>query len=174
MATTHWRDRLHLLIWVALATGGIGLALLLTTTWMIFLTTSAGDLVAAYRVGQEPWTSIAIVLVLVGATATVALGGIGTLARLDLVRAVLLIFPVLVAVAWWAAALDVVRYPGFRGPDPVGFAFSLPIPAAVGLLLPALGAAVLAMSADPERRPPLRMRPVHDESSPPREPGVDG
>ncbi len=173
MVTKRWRDRTDQLIWVALAIGALGLALLLTTTWIIFLTTAAGDLVSAYQVGEEPWTSIALVLVLAGATATVGVGAIGTLARMDLVRTVLLIFPVLVAIAWWAAALDLVRYPGFRGPDPVGFAFTLPIPAAVGLLLPAIGAAVLAMSADPERRPPLRMRPVHDEPNPPREPGAE-
>jgi hypothetical protein len=40
------------------------------------------------------------------------------------------------------------------------------VPATVGLLLPAAAIAILAMSADPERRPPLRLRPVHDEPQP--------
>ena len=80
-------------------------------------------------------------------------------------------------IAWWAAALGLVGYPGFDGPDPAGFAFSEPIPAVVGLLFPSLGIAALSMSADPERDllfvptgdperlPPVRMRPVHDDLS---------
>jgi hypothetical protein len=161
MAT--WRERLHQLTWATLAVAGLGLALLLTTAWIVFLTTPAGDLVAAFQAGEEPWTTIGLLLTLAGASGTVLLGTVGTLVRLDLVRAVLLIPPVVVAAGWWAAAVDLVRYPDFAGPDPVGFAFDFPIPAAVGLLLPAVAIAVLAMSADPERRPPVRMRPVHDE-----------
>jgi len=174
MERARWRGRLDLLTWASLAIGGLGLALLLTTAWIAFLTTSAGDLVAAYRSDQEPWTGIAIVLALVGFTATALLGALGTLARLDLVRGVLLVLPLALAVAWWVAALGLVAYPGFSGPDPVGFAFSEPIPAAVGLLLPALGIAALAMSADPERQPPVRLRPVHREPRPPREPDEIG
>jgi hypothetical protein len=164
-----WRTRLQQLTWTALAVAGLGMALLLTTAWIVFLTTPAGDLVAAYQAEEEPWTAIGVVLTLAGATGTVVLGVVGTLARTDLVRGVLLIPPIAVAAGWWAAALDLVRYPDFIGPDPVGFAFDFPVPAAVGLLLPAVAIAILAMSADPERRPPVRLRPVHDEPRETRE-----
>lgn len=159
----NWRMRLDQLTWAAVAIAGLGLALVLTTAWIVFLTTSAGDLVIAYRAGEEPWTSIGVVMTLTGATASVVLGTIGTLARLDLVRTVLLIPPLVVAAGWWAAAIDLVSYPDFVGPDPVGFAFTLPIPAGIGLLLPAIAAVILSLSANPERRPPVRLRPVHDE-----------
>ncbi len=161
-----WRERLHLLTWTTLAVAGVGLALLLTTAWIVFLTTPAPDLVAAYRADEEPWTTIGVILTLAGATGTVLLGVVGTLARLDLVRGVLLIPPLAVAGGWWAAAMDLVRYPDFIGPDPIGFAFDLPVPVTVGLLLPAVAIAILAMSADPERRAPVRLRPVHDELQP--------
>ena len=170
MAT--WRERLHQLTWATLAVAGLGLALLLTTAWIVFLTTPAGDLVAAYQADEEPWTTIAVLLILAGATGTLLLGTLGTIVRLDLVRTVLLIPPVAVGAGWWAAALDLVRYPDFTGPDPVGFAFGFPVPVAVGLLLPAVAIAILAMSADPERRPPVRLRPVHDEPREARDPDL--
>jgi hypothetical protein len=161
MAT--WLSRLHRLVWLALAVAFAGLALLLVTAWIMFLTTSAGDLVAAYRAGEEPWTSIGVALALAGATAGIILGATATILRWDLVRIVLLVPVAMLGFAWWAAALGLVGFPDFAGPDPIGFAFGFPLPAAIGLLLPAAAVAVLALSADPERLPPVRLRPVHDE-----------
>lgn len=160
---TTWGSRLHQAIWAALAVAGLGLALLLVTAWIMYLTTSAPDLVAAYQVGEEPWTSIGMMLTLIGAGACLLLAAVATLVRFDLVRIVLLVPTVVLAFGWWAAALGLIGFADFTGPDPVDFAFRFPIPAGVGLLLPALAAAVLALSADPERLPPVRMRPVHDE-----------
>jgi len=169
---TTLRMRLEQLTWAAVVVATAGLALLLTTAWVLFLTTNVGDLVAAYNAREEPWTSIGIVLTLVGATAAALFAAAGTLSRFDLVRSVLLVLPAAVLLGWWAAAVDLVDYPDFSGPDPIGFAFAFPIPTAIGLLVPAAVMIVLAEIDEPERRPPVRMRPVHDEP-PRREPDPD-
>lgn len=158
--------RLEQATWAAVAVAGAGLALLLTTAWVLFLTTNVGDLVAAYNAREEPWTTIGVVLTLLGATATALFAAAGTLARFDLVRSILLVPPAAVVLGWWAAAVGLLDYPGFNGPDPIGFAFAFPIPAAIGLLVPAAVIVVLAEIDEPERRPPVRMRPVHDEPRP--------
>jgi hypothetical protein len=170
---TQLRARLEQATWTSVVVAGLGLALLLTTAWVLFLTTDVGNLVDAYQAREEPWTSIGVVLTLVGASAAALFAAAGTLARVDLVRSVLLIPPVVVALGWWAAAVDLVNYPGFAGPDPIGFAFAFPIPAAVGLLVPAAVMIVLAEIDAPERRPPLRMRAVHDQLPVQRAPDPD-
>lgn len=170
---TRLRRRVEQLTWAFVAIAGLGLALMLTTAWVNFLTTDVGNLIAAYEAREEPWTSIAVVLSLVGATGAALMGAAGTLARLDLVRSILLVPPSLVIAGWWAAAMAIVDYPGFVGPDPIGFAFRFPIPAAVGLLVPAAVIIVLAEIDEPERRPPLRMRPVHEELPVRRDPDPD-
>jgi hypothetical protein len=163
--------RLAQLLWAALAVVGTGLSMLVVTAWVVFLTTDRTTLVDGYWARREPWTSLGVALGVAGSTAAVPLGLMGTVWRRDLVRTLLMVPPIGLVVAWWLAALGAVPFPGFIGPDPIGFAYERPIVGAVALVLPAVAAAVLALSADPDRPARVRMRPVHPErpnnSSPP-------
>jgi hypothetical protein len=106
---------------------------------------------ARSRLRQLTWASLALI-------------GLGSAALM------LLVLPVWLALAWWSAALGILRYPGLRHADPLRFAHSEPVVAAFALLLPAVAAAVLALSADPDRPRRVRLRPVHDQSDKPEPP----
>jgi hypothetical protein len=135
-------ERAGLLTWVGLALVGIGPSVLLVTTWVVYLNDTSLGLWAGY--GNEPWTSLGIVVTLAGAVVAQLAASARVLARGDWLRRVLVVPLALVPGAWWATALGVVPFPRFTRNDPIEFAYTLPVAAAVMLLLPAVVAAVLA------------------------------
>lgn len=150
----------ELVVWAGLGAIGLGLAGLLVHAWVEVLNDPGIGLVDAYWRGRVPWVPLGILPVLAGSAAAVAAGTLLTIGRGDWVRWFLLIPVLFVAGTWWAIALGLLPFPRFSGPDPVGFAYALPEIAALGLLLPALAAAVIAIfPMQPDRR--IRFRRVH-------------
>jgi hypothetical protein len=156
-------SRLRVPTWASLVLIGLGLAVLIVICWIYFLRTPGSDLIDGYWAKPEPWSSAGLVLGIAGASATVLLATVATLLRADIVRVLLLLPPIGLALAWWAAALGILRYPGLRHADPLRFAHAEPVVAAFALLLPAVAVAVVALSADPDRPRRVRLRPVHDQ-----------
>ncbi|MGH2368683.1 MAG: hypothetical protein ACRDI2_10820, partial [Chloroflexota bacterium] len=118
------------------------------------------SVVDGYWIGREPWTSAGVIVVLAGSALALLAAAAATMARGDWVRRVLLIPVLAMPILWWMTALGAIPYPRFDAPDPVTLAYSVPGGAAVALILPALGAAALALlPIGPDLRP--RMRPIH-------------
>jgi hypothetical protein len=156
---------------------GLGPAGLLVLAWTEVLNRPGLTLVDGYWIGREPWTSIGVVTALTGAVAGLLGGALVLALEGGWWRRFLLVPAVAGAGLWWAVALGALPFPGFAGPDPVAFAYSLPATAALLVLMPAALLATLAVT--PRRVPPpsLTMRPLPPLGGTamiPRQPAADG
>jgi len=139
-----------------------GLAGLALNAWILYLTTPGLSIVRAYHRKREPWTSLGLGAVVAGSTLAILLGVVIALVEGSWIRRLLALAVLAAATTWWLVALGIVAYPGFTGPDPLRFAFAWPIETAIGLVTPAVVAAMLVFTPR-EERPTSRMAPVHPE-----------
>ncbi len=139
-----------------------GIADLAINAWIEYLSHPGLSLVAAYQRGREPWTSLGIGAVIAGASAAAAIGALLALVEGSWIRRLLALAVAALAIAWWLTALDVLPYPDLTAPDPIGFAFTQVRELLIGLLLPAVVAALLVFTPRREH-PTSRMAPVHPE-----------
>jgi hypothetical protein len=137
-----------------------GLADLAITAWVEYLSHPGLSLVAAYQRGGEPWTSLGVGAVMGGSSLAVLIGAVLALAMGSWIRRLLALAVLAVGVAWWLTALGVLPYADLAGPDPIGFGFTHVREALIGLLMPAVIAALLVFTPRRER-PTSRMAPVH-------------
>jgi hypothetical protein len=156
---------------MGLAAIGLGLSILLVYAWVEVVNTPGTSLVDGYWIGRVPWTPAGVVLVLAGSLAAVGTAAAIVMVRGDWVRRILVLPVAAVPVLWWATALGVVPFPRFQAPDPVTFAYSLPVTAALGLILPSLAAAALALvPIRPDSR--FTMSPVRPDGPVPPDAGT--
>jgi hypothetical protein len=152
-------DPLRLATILALASLAAGFAVL-AAYCVVEAAASGLSLVDAYWRGRLPWMGIADGLIVGGATATLLVGGLTTLARGGWWRRAGILPLLALAGLWWLAAVVAIGVnfaPCFDCPpraiDPWAYAYSLPGSAIVGLILPSLAVAALALAP---RRPPHR------------------
>jgi hypothetical protein len=122
--------------------------------------------VDGYWVGREPWTSAGLIVSLGGGLAGLIAGSVAIVIEGGWWRRFLVVPSVVAALLWWGTALGLLPYPDFRGPDPVAFAYSLPVVAALLVLMPAALLATLCLTPRLASAPRTRLRPV--QSAPPR------
>ena len=141
-----------------------GLSLLLLNAWVEFVRTPGISIVDAYWIGREPWTSLGVWAVIIGASDAVLSGSLVAIVVGSWIRKVLALVALAPSVLWWSVALGLLPFPRYQAVEPTTLAYSLPESAALLLLLPALLAAALALA--PRRdRPSSRMAPVHEGRS---------
>lgn len=139
-----------------------GIGDLAINAWMVYLGHPGLSLVAAYQRGREPWTSLGIGAVIAGASAAIVIGAALALAQGSWIRRLLALGVLALGAAWWLTALSVLPWAGLSAPDPIGFAFVHVREVVLGLLLPAVAAALLVFTPRRER-PTSRMAPVHPD-----------
>lgn len=142
----------------------IGMAGLLVLAWIEYLRHPGLSITAALAIRREPWATIADWCVLAGSLVALIAGGMVTLAIGSWIRRILVLPVVALPAYWWLTALGALPAPDFNPPDPIGLGRTLPLTAAITLLLPAALMAGLAISPRNEPPPTSRMRPVHDAS----------
>jgi hypothetical protein len=152
--------RAEQLIWVGLAAVGLGMAVLIVSSWVEYINNPGYSIIDGYWIGRLPWIPIGVGLVIAGATGSLLAGSVAALIRGDWVRRVLLVPVLAMPVLWWLAAI--FGYPRYQPIDPVTLAYSLPEAAAVMLIVPAVAIAVLVfLPIRPDAR--VRLKPVHPE-----------
>jgi hypothetical protein len=137
--------------------GAAGLVVLLAQAITEVRSDPAVSLVDAYWVGRQPWTGAGVALAIIGSTITVVGGTAAVwLAGGPWRRAGSAIALAVAAFWWFLAMLPTPRavpcdHCSAPGPDPVAMAYSLPVAAALLLLLPAVvvGAIALLGPRDP-------------------------
>jgi hypothetical protein len=152
---------------IALALLVLGPSILLVQAWVEVLNNGGLSLVDGYWVGRLPYTPIGIVVSLSGAVIGLLAGSVAILIEGGWWRRFLVVPSALAAALWWGTALGALPYPRFDGPDPVAFAYDLPVVATLLLLMPAALLATLCLSPRIVAAPRMRMRPV---ASAPRQP----
>lgn len=153
---------------LALALLVIGPSILLLYAWVEVLNNPGMSLVDGYWVGRQPWTSAGVVTSLAGGLAGLAAGSVAIAIEGGWWRRFLILPSVVAAAAWWATGLGLLPFPDFRGPDPVAFASSLPVAAALLLLMPAALLATLCLTPRMASAPRTRLRPVTPVEARPR------
>jgi hypothetical protein len=157
-------------VWARLALGllVIGPSILLVYAWVEVLNNPGYTLADGYWVGRIPWTPAGLLISLAGAVAGLLAGSVAIVIEGGWWRR-FLIFPSVAATGvWWLTAMGILPYPRFRGPDPIGFAYDLPMGTVLLLLMPAALLAVLCLSPRLVPEPRTRLRPV-----PTREPWTE-
>jgi hypothetical protein len=152
---------------ISLALLVIGPSILLVYAWVEVLNNPGMTLVDGYWVGREPWTSSGIVVSLAGGVGGVLAGSVAIVIEGGWWRRFLVAPSAVAAALWWGIALGLIPYPDFHGPDPVAFAYSLPVATALLILMPAALLATLCITPRMVSAPRTRMRPV---ASAPRKP----
>jgi hypothetical protein len=163
--------RARLVVDGGLALLAIGLGGLLLLAWVEYLRIPGSSLVDGYWVGREPWTSLGLWAVLVGASVTLGVGVLVALLDGSWIRKLLALLTLVLPAYWWLAAVSVLPGPGVGGSTgrlpvqgwtPTSLAYSAPETTVLALLLPAVVAGALALA--PRRlRPSSRMTPVHTD-----------
>jgi hypothetical protein len=144
-----------------------GLAMLLAYSVAEAIANPGYSIVDGYWRGRLPWMGIIEGLVVAGATACVLVGGATVLVLGGWWRRAVVLVPLLLAALWWVAARGRAGITGGGCPncppspfDPWAYAYSVPESAALGLILPALAIAVLALTVPAARSAtPLRDSP---------------
>ena len=154
---------------LALALLVIGPSILLVYAWIEVLNNPGYSLAEAYRSGREPYTSAGLLVSLAGGVAGLVAGSVAIVVDGGWWRRFLLLPAWVAALLWWGAALGPLSDPNFRGPDPVGFAYDLPVAAALLVLMPAALLATLCLTPRMVSAPTTRLRPV-PSVAPPRDP----
>lgn len=145
---------------LALALMVIGPSILLVYAWVEVLNNPGWSLADGYWVGREPWTSAGVVVSLAGGLAGLSAGSVAIAIEGGWWRRFLILPSAVAAALWWATALGLLPFPGFHGPDPVTFADSLPVAAALLLLMPAALLAALCLTPRMVSVPRTRLRPT--------------
>lgn len=150
----------HLWARVALALLVIGPSILLVYAWVEVLNNPGISLADGYWIGRNPYTAIGIVVSLAGGLAGLSAGSVAIAVEGGWWRRLLVVLAVGAALLWWATGLGVLPFPRFHGPDPVTFAYSLPVVAALLLLMPAALLATLCLTPRMVGAPRTRLRRV--------------
>jgi hypothetical protein len=153
---------------IALALLVLGPSVLLMNAWVEVLNNPGLSLVDGYWIGREPWRSIGVVTSLLGGLAGLLAGSTAIAIEGGWWRRFLVVPSLAAAALWWGTAGGVFPYPGFDGPDAVGFAFKLPVVAALLILMPAALLATLCLTPRMVSAPRTRLRPVPSPPVPPR------
>jgi hypothetical protein len=153
------------LAWRATAVGllavAAGLVVLFAQAQSEVLADPSLSLVDGYWVGRLPWTAVGVDLTILGATIAVVFGTLTAWLAGGLLRRVVTALSLAVAALLWVYAMlpppravpcESCAAPG---PNPLTMAYSLPQAAAVFLLIPAVIAAAVALSAPRTRRSTL-------------------
>jgi len=151
--------RIEQLTWVGLAAMGLGLATLVIYSWVEYVNSSGMiSIEEGYWRGRVPWTPLGVVLVIAGATGSLVAGIVAASIRGGWARRILLVPVLAMPVLWWFAVI--FGYPRYQPIDPVTFAYSLPIAAAIALIVPAVAmAALVFLPVRPDSR--VRIRQAH-------------
>jgi hypothetical protein len=152
--------------WACLALGlmVIGPSILLVYAWVEVLNHPGISLVDGYLIGRLPWTPLGVLITLTGAVLGLAAGATAIAVDGGWWRRVLIVPTFVASAAWWLTGLGVLPYPRFHGPDPVTFAYDLPVATTLLVLMPATLLAVLCLTPRRENAPRTRLRRL-----PPRE-----
>ena len=145
---------------LALALMVIGPSILLVYAWVEVLNHPGYTLVDGYWIGRVPWTPLGLVIALAGAVAGLAAGSVAIAIEGGWWRRLLVVPAGAAAALWWLTALGVLPLPRFRGPDPITFAYSLPVTAALLVLMPAALLAALCLTPRMQGTPRTRLRKV--------------
>lgn len=153
----------------------IGLSILLVYAWVEVLNNPGLTLVDGYWIGRIPWTPLGLVIALAGAAAGLLAGSLAIAIEGGWWRRVLIVLGWAAAALWWLTALGVIPFARFHGPDPVTFAYSLPVTATLLVLMPAALLAVLCLTPRIEGTPRTRLQkmPVREPWSEPP-PNLEG
>ncbi|HSF02174.1 MAG TPA: hypothetical protein VLA62_04150 [Solirubrobacterales bacterium] len=148
--------------WARLALGLllIGPSILLVYAWVEVLNNPGYTLADGYWIGRTPWTPLGLIIGLVGAVAGLLAGSVAIAIEGGWWRRFLIVPSLGAAAAWWLTALGALPYPRFVGPDPITFAYTLPVATTLLLLMPAGLLATLCLSPPIVREPRTRLRPV--------------
>jgi hypothetical protein len=172
---SHLASGAHQLARLALALMVLGPSILLVYAWVEVLNNPGLTLVDGYWIGRVPWTPLGLVIALTGGVVGIAAGS-GAIATEGGWWRRVLIIPVWGAAAlWWLTALGAIPFARFHGPDPVTFAYSLPVTATLLVLMPAalLAALCLTPRTRGTSRTRLRKVPVREPWSEPP-PNLEG
>lgn len=142
----------------------VGPSILLVYAWVEVLNNPGVSLVDGYWIGREPWVPLGVAIALVGAVGGLLAGSVAIAVEGGWWRRILIVPAFAGAGLWWAAALGVLPFPRFSGPDPVTFAYSLPATAGLLVLMPAALLAVLSLTPRGVPRPDVRLRSVPSSS----------
>jgi hypothetical protein len=153
---------------ISLALLVVGPSILLIYAWVEMLNNPGLSLADGYDIGRTPYTPIGIVLSLAGGVGGLLAGSIAIVIEGGWWRRFLVVPSVVAAVLWWGTALGILPYPRFHGPDPVTFAYSLPVVAALLVLMPAAVLAALCITPRIVTAPRTRLRPVQPVERKPR------
>jgi len=153
---------------LALALLVIGPAILLVYAWVEVLNNPGMSLVDGYRVGREPYTAIGIIVSLAGGLAGLLAGSVAIVIEGGWWRRFLILPSAIAAFLWWGTTLGLLPFPQFEGPDPVAFAYRLPVAASLLLLMPAGFLAAVCLTPRMVSAPRTRLRPVQSAAPTPR------
>jgi hypothetical protein len=153
---------------ISLALLVLGPSILLIYAWVEVLNNPGISLADGYWIGRTPYIPIGIVLSLAGGVAGLLAGSVAIVIEGGWWRRFLVLPSAVAAVLWWGTALGILPYPNFHGPDPVTFAYSLPVTATLLVLVPAALLATLCISPRIVSAPRTRMRPVQPVERKPR------
>jgi hypothetical protein len=145
---------------LALAVMVIGPSILLVYSWVEVLNHPGYTLVDGYWIGRIPWTPLGLVIALAGGVAGLGAGSVALAIEGGWWRRFLIIPALAAAALWWLIALGVIPYPPLHGPDPVTFAYSLPVTATLLVLMPAALLAALCLTPRMQNTPRTRLRKV--------------
>src|SRR5437773_5793902 len=151
---------------LSLALIALGVSTLIVYAWVEVLNNPGYTLVDGYWVGRLPWTAAGIVMILVGSVAALVAAAAAIVTEGGWWRRILIVPAWAAALIWWSVAMGILPFPRFHGPDPVTFAYSLPVTASLLLLLPAVVLAGVAIT--PRRQPPpgVHLPRVHAPDEP--------
>ena len=154
---------------IGLGAIGLGFLVLLASAFSEVLADPSLSLEDGYWIGRLPWTAVGVGLVVAGSSLALVAGALAALVAGGALRRVVAALLLLVGVAWWLLAILETGLgagcPGCTAPpfDPITAAYSLPQQALLLLVLPALLAAVLALTirrAGAERARPVLAAPA--------------
>ncbi|MDP9467549.1 MAG: hypothetical protein M3P32_02245 [Chloroflexota bacterium] len=138
----------------------LGPSILLVYAWVEVLNNPGLSLVDGYRIGRYPYAPAWVIVSLAGGLVGLLAGSVAIAIEGGWWRRFLVVPSVAAAILWWATALGILPFSRFQGPDPVTFAYSLPVTAALLVLMPAGLLAALCLTPRIVRAPRTRMRPV--------------
>jgi hypothetical protein len=143
---------------IALALLVIGPSIVLVYCWVEVLNHPGISLADGYAIGRTPWTPLGIVVALAGGVAGIAAGNVAIVIEGSWARRLVALAGTVAAAAWWATALGIFPYAGFRGPDPVTLAYSLPVACLLLALAPAALLSILCLTPQMQIVPRPKMR----------------
>ncbi|MGZ8563733.1 MAG: hypothetical protein ACXWWU_08950 [Candidatus Limnocylindria bacterium] len=153
---------------VALALLVIGPSILLIYAWVEVLNNPGISLADGYSIGRAPYTPAGIVVSLAGAVTGLLAGSTSIAIEGGWWRRFLILPAAVAASLWWGTALGIIPFPRFHGPDPVAFAYDLPVAGALLVLMPAALLATLCLTPRMVSAPRTRLRPVQSVAPKPR------